>query len=420
MRTAVSEGWLVFSLALAGIGFMAGSVALLALGAMLFGTGGVARLWSRLSLEQVVYRRTLSEHRVFVGESVTATLIIENRKFLPVPWVEVMETLPRGMPTASRTQPGGGPGAHILQRSTSLSTNDRLEWPVTMAAEQRGYYRIGPTRLRSGDIFGFFEREEEMGRPVDGIVVYPRTYTLPELGLDSARPFGDWRGGNRIFEDPSRVIGVRDYQPGDPMKRIDWAATARTGRLQARLYEPSREQSVVIALNIPTFEQTWHGSDPVLLERGVAVAASLARWAAEGGSALGLIANGSFPDADRTIRIGAGRRPDRLNRVLEALAMITAFTTSNLGRDLEDPQHPLPAGATIVVIAAVMPEDLAAALRRLRGKGHYVAVVWTSPLPAEADLGVIPVHPVAATLEVLEAEHERAYSALAAAVRVAP
>lgn len=409
MRSLVADAWLLVSVLLAGIGFAAGSVPLIALGAMIFSTGGVARLWSRISLEQVVYRRTLSEHRVFVGERVEATLILENRKTLPVPWMELRETLPRGMPALRvHTSPGSEPGSQVLERATALGRQDHLEWPITLQAVRRGYYRVGPTRLKSGDIFGFFEREEETGRPVDGIVVYPLTYPLPDLGLDSARPFGEHRGGNRIHEDPSRVIGVRDYQPGDPMKRIDWYATARVGRLQSRLYEPSREQSVIVALNIPTFEQTWQGSDPVLLERGVAVAASIARWAAEDRSALGLVANGSFADADRTIRIGAGRGPDRLSRVLEALAMITAFTTSNMAGDLEDPVYPLPAGATIVVVAAVMPEDLAATLLRLRDRGHYVAVVKTSHAIWDRSLDPIPIVSVAAAMETLEAAPDRA------------
>ena len=158
-----------------------------------------------------------------------------------------------------------------------LGRRDRLEWPVTLDAVRRGYYRVGPTRLRSGDIFGFFEREEEVGRPVDGIVVYPVVYPLPDLGLDSARPFGERAGGSRIFEDPVRVVGVRDYVAGDPLKRVDWNATARVGRLQSRLYEPSRTQSVVVALNISTMEFSWQGSDPALLERNVVVAASGAR-----------------------------------------------------------------------------------------------------------------------------------------------
>ncbi|MGE3855688.1 MAG: hypothetical protein AB7G21_01875, partial [Dehalococcoidia bacterium] len=182
----------------------------------------------------------------------------------------------------------------------------------------------------------------------------------------------------------------------------------RVGRLQSRLYEPSREQSVIVALNIPTFEQTWQGSDPVLLERGVAVAASIARWAAEAGNALGLVANGSFADADRTIRIGAGRDPDRLSRVLEALAMITAFTTSNMAGDLEDPAYPLPAGATVVLIAAVMPDDLAATLLRLRDRGHFVAVVKTSHAIWDRALDPIPVVTVAAAMEALEADEDRA------------
>ena len=67
MRTLINESWLFVSLTLAGIGFASGSLALIVIGAMLFGTGGIARLWSRLSLEQVFYRRTLSERRVFVG-----------------------------------------------------------------------------------------------------------------------------------------------------------------------------------------------------------------------------------------------------------------------------------------------------------------------------------------------------------------
>ena len=409
MRSLVSDLWLLASVVLAGIGFASGSVPLVVIGAMIFCTGGAARLWARISLEHVVYRRTLSEHRVFVGESVEATLILENRKTLPVPWMELRETLPRGMPALKvHTSPGALPGSQVLDRATALGRRDHLEWPITLQAVRRGYYRVGPTRLKSGDIFGFFEREEETGRPVDGIVVYPITYPLPDLGLDSARPFGDARGGNRIHEDPSRVVGVRDYQPGDPMKRIDWYATARSNRLQSRLYEPSREQSIVVALNIPTFEYSWQGADPVLLERGVAVAASIARWAADSGAALGLVANGSFADADRTIRIGAGRRPDRLGRVLEALAMITSFTTSNMAGDLEDPAYPLPAGATIVLVAAIIPEELAATLLRLRDRGHFVTVVKTTRAAWDRPLGRIPIVSVAEAMEALEADLDRA------------
>ena len=135
----------------------------------------------------------------------------------------------------------------------------------------------------------------------DSITVYPKTYPLDDLGLTSARPFGEHGGGQGSYEDPRRVIGVRDYSPGDPLKRVDWRATARLGRLQSRIYQPSHEQSVIVALNITTLEQTWEGFDPVLLERTVSVAASIAQGLFERGSAVGLVANGSYPDADRPL-----------------------------------------------------------------------------------------------------------------------
>ncbi|MDA0352231.1 MAG: DUF58 domain-containing protein [Chloroflexi bacterium] len=405
MRTLVDDSWLLGSSILIGVGLLTSSPVVIILGMLVLGSSTAGRLWARISLEDVHYEREISEHRLFVGEKAVLTIRLANRKAFPVPWIEVREQLPRDLVvTRGRTFAGGTPGVSILQRNTALGRHDHLEWPVEVQATKRGYYRIGPTRLRSGDIFGFFERELTPEIPATTLVVYPQTYALPELGLDSARPFGELRGGNRIYEDPSRVVGVRDYQPGDPMKRIDWNATARVQRLQSRLYEPSRAQAIVVALNVGTFARSWQGSDPIVLERGISVAASVARWAYEADLAVGVIANGAFPGQGRPIRLGVGRHPDRLNRVLEALAAVSAFTISSLARELEGASTgALPAGSTVVVVAAVMPEELVATLHRLRREGHFVHIVKTSEAPWDAALGRIPVSEVAAQMEELEA-----------------
>jgi hypothetical protein len=156
----------------------------------------------------------------------------------------------------------------------------------------------------------------------------------------------------------------------------------------------------VVALNVGTFRNNWQGADSVLLERGVSVAASVARWASEADLAVGLIANGAFPGQGRPIRIGVGQHPDRLNRILEALAAVSAFTMSNLARELEGASTgALPAGSTVVVVAAVMPDELAATLLRLHSDEHFVHVVKTSEREWDASLGRIPVTDVSVFVE---------------------
>ena len=235
MRSVFGDSWISVSVALIVVGLIAQSVPVIGIGVLVLGTGGAARLWARVSLEGVRYTRTLSDRRVFLGEPVGVRLSVVNDKPLPLPWLEVREQLPASTPADAHTQPSGVPGSVYLIRNTALGTRERLEWPLTLRTTERGFFRIGPTRLRSGDLFGLFEREQTV-RGADSLVVYPRTYALPDLGLRSARPFGEQRGGERIYEDPMRVAGVRDYVPGDALKRIDWNATARVGRLQSRIY----------------------------------------------------------------------------------------------------------------------------------------------------------------------------------------
>ena len=402
MRAILGDLWVTVSALLVYIGLVSNSTILLALGVLVFGAGGLSRLWARVSLEEVFYRRELSETRAFVGETIELDVHLANRKFVPVPWVGVRELIPQETHVVGgETRASGLPRTTALLRNTSLHRYEQLKWPLRLLTTKRGYFRIGPTKLRSGDLFGFFKSEMDVPA-LDAITVYPKTYSLPDLGLLSARPFGDHAGGKPIFEDPLRVIGVRDYTSGDPLKRVDWKATARLGRLQSRLYQPSREQAVVVGLNITTRRHTWEGFDPVLLERGVSVAASIARAVFDDGSAVGLIANGAFPDADRPLRIGASRRPDQLSDILEMLAMVQPMIPSRLADELESHEHTLPAGATIVVVAALMPDDLAATLVRLRSEGYAVYVIKTSYDEWEFDLAPLPVIDVAATMEALE------------------
>ncbi len=114
----------------------------------------------------------------------------------------------------------------------------------------RGYYQVGPMVLETGDLFGLHRRFRIVADPVY-ILVYPKVIPLPGYDLASRRPIGEIRLTHRLFEDPTRIAGVRAYQPGDPLNRVHWSATARTGVLHSKVYDASTIAGAIDRARLP-------------------------------------------------------------------------------------------------------------------------------------------------------------------------
>ncbi|MBI5946679.1 MAG: DUF58 domain-containing protein [Chloroflexi bacterium] len=372
------DAWLLVGGLLVVIGFGAAEPVISAVGFVIILVGGVSRYWSRHVFDRVSLTRKLGERRTFIDEAVSLDVALENRKPLPLPWYQWRLGLGESFRmdgeglTASAV-----PGLSYIVRRGALSWYGRHDWRFQLRSGERGYHQVGPATLRSSDIFGVFPRIHE-DEQVQHLVVFPHVFPLEELGLPAERPFGEFRGRNRMFEDPLRVAGLRDYRPGDSLRRIDWKATARRGDLQSRVYEPPATQQLYLLVNIDTMEKAWEGYLKDELELTVSVAASVAVWAAGSKLAVGILANGSFPGSDRPIRLAPSRSRDQLTRILEALAVIQPLTLGDLAGAIHREGGRMPAGSTIVVVASLVPEPLAAAVRRLAAEGHEVFVLATS------------------------------------------
>lgn len=388
------EAWLLVGIALLLIGFGIAEPVIAGVGSVVIVVGGGSRYWSRHLFDRVRVVRKLAERRAFIDEPVTLDVSVENRKPLPLPWYELRVGVADTFTLEGETLISAAvPGLSWILRRGAMGWYDRQAWSFQLHPRERGYHQVGPARIRSSDLLGVFPGIHEES-DVQHLVVFPRVFSMEELGLPADRPFGERKGRNRLFEDPLRVAGLRDYQPGDPLRRIDWKATARRGELQSRVYDPPATQQIYMLVNIDTMEHAWEGYLSDDLERTVSVAASLAVWAAGARFAVGLLANGSFPGSDRPIRLAPSRSREQLTRVLEALAVVQPLTLGDLATAIHREGGRMPAGSTIVCVAALIPDVLAAALLRLAGEGHHLAVLATSPRAAAADLPGIPIRNV--------------------------
>jgi uncharacterized protein (DUF58 family) len=381
-NSLLDHRWVWMAIILFVVGMLFRNGALITMTGLMLGIVIVSWNWNKRVLANIRYRRQFHHRRAFPGEEVEAHLLVENHKWLPVTWLQVEDEWPSafGPTDQSVLSASSGPSMGYLVNVYWLRWHERVRRRYLLRARQRGVYPAGPAHMVSGDPFGLFEDDAQSARR-DLLIVYPEVKPLEELGLDAKDPFGNVRTPQRLFEDTSRIMGVRDYRPDDSFRHIHWKATARTGDLQVRQYEPTRTQSVVLCLNIASFDRSVHGIWPAMVEYVISVAASLASWAVEAQYAVGLVANATLAQTDRPLRTQPSRNRDQLAHLLEAMAGISYFVTSDYARFVLEESRRIPWGATLVAITGLVNESILASLVRLRQSGRRVVLVVLGKTP---------------------------------------
>jgi len=341
---------------------------------VLFGVYAVSRWWTTKGLRVVEMERLFTDH-AFLGERITVKLQLRNSALLPLPWLRLHEHLPLDLHSPS-----------FLRRVTSLGPRESVAISYELDCRRRGYYPIGPLELRGGDLFGFAEAKSQKG-DADHLTVYPEIIPLTDLGLPSRSPFGTIRSQQRIFEDPARTSGVRDYRAGDSLRHINWKASARQESLLVKKYEPAISLHTAIFLNLNRDEyghQQWYDAP----EWAIVVAASIASHLVERRQAVGLMTNGHQPtpehgDGSRgpAPALALPPRPGRLHlmKVLELLARVEPQAAEPFSHWLQQASLPLSWGDTAMAITPVADEAACRALHQLCRRGFNVVLIAVEP-----------------------------------------
>jgi len=366
---------------------------LVALSTALLVVLGVATWWRKHALDGVTYRRKFHYRRGFPEESTKIQIEVENRKLLPLSWLRSQDPWARAVgPVDDEVMaPSHIPDKGFLTNVFSLRWFERARRNYDLRFRKRGIYPVGPVRLDSGDLFGFYELTKEQG-PVEYLTVFPSLLPLKDIDLPAEDPFGDHKSRRRLFEDPNRPMGVREYRPEDSFRRVHWPATARTGQLQVKVYQPTSGQVMVVCLNVATFARHWEGVYPALLEHLIKMAATLVNQGVEEGYKVGLIANGCLAHADQPFRIPPGRSPQQLASLLEALAGVTPVVTAPFERLLLREAPKVPFGATLVILTAVITPELAQALLQLKRHERRITLISLAPDPPPLLPGIRCLH----------------------------
>jgi uncharacterized repeat protein (TIGR01451 family) len=365
----------------------------------LLGVMGLSRLLSRIWAANLSATRECNRFSVHVGDTVAVVITIENAGILPVVWVLLEDLLPAH---ALMHKP---PNLHVKGERLQvamLKGHGQKTLFYQLECNQRGYYQIGPLVLETGDLFGL-HRRYRVGTQPHFLLVYPEVVPLEGFDIASRRPIGEVRMSHRLYEDPTRIAGVRRYEAGDPLNRIHWRATARTGSLHSKVYEPSTVVGATILLD---FHRATHNPhhEPYRSELAVTAAASVANAVFEMGQQVGLVTNGRdaadrirqegwdydlrsrqaarkaaemLPHSDRLqpVTVETRRGSEQLMRILETLARVELTDGLNLAQLVTEAAGRLPRDAAVVALLPAVTAETAVALGNLRRNGFAVTAI---------------------------------------------
>lgn len=214
----------------------------------------------------VTYKRKISSSQVEIGEEFNISIIIENRKLLPVTFFQVTEIFPAEM--QYKYENNVKRLNELVYHTTTMMILpfQRIRRNYTVKFNKRGKYLLRDVILTAGDLIGLntAEKQIQLGQE---IVVYPKSYDIDGETDKAGDYIGDISVSRNIIRDPIITAGIREYTGFEPEKTIHWPSTLRAGKLMVRNFDYTMDNSVFIILNIECSKPFWAGIESKSIEK---------------------------------------------------------------------------------------------------------------------------------------------------------
>ncbi len=347
-----------------------------------------AGVWVLVLRSSVQVRRIPDFYRASVGDIFKEQYELLNTSRLPGLWVELYNEMP--LPTAS--------GSRLLTR---LQPHEKQTYVARTWLTRRGGFPIGPTVLKLSDPLGLFRVERRF--PADrSLVILPMIFRIDSF----LQPPGLVPGGPVISSKTPDITphaaGVREYVPGDPMKRIHWATSARRGMLMVKEFEQDPQAEIWLFLDAQRKVQAHKAYEtpampienllftrkpkitmaPSTLEYEISIAASLAHFFIRHRRAVGLVAE------DRGYTMLAAERSERQeNKILETLAFIEGRGDLPISVLVNTQARHLPQGSSAILITPSTSPDLSVIVDELQMRNLRPVVILLMAESFDGDPG---------------------------------
>jgi uncharacterized protein (DUF58 family) len=314
--------------------------------------------------------------RASVGDIFKEHYEIQNVGRLRAPWIEIVNesSLP------------GAAGSRVV---ALLRGGEKQSYVARTWLTRRGGFALGPTSVTVSDPFGLFRIERRIPA-ARSLVVLPMIFPISSF----VAPPGILPGGQVIrrkaIDMTPHAAGVREYSPGDELKRIHWPTTARVRRVMVKEFEQDPQAEVWLFLDA---HASVHAEKPVqpkeneikdllfarkpkytlppsTLDYGISIAASLVHYFIAQRRGVGLVTEGRVYTV-----IQAERSERQESKLLETMAFVEARGSLSIAGLVAAHATQLPQGSSAILITPTIWPELLAAVEDLEHRNLRPIVI---------------------------------------------
>ncbi len=250
----------------------------------------VVTAWDRLYLDRWSRNLSFEIHfsggSVFAGEEAELYEVLENRKKLPLPALEAAFRIEKGV--LFRDAENIIISDYNYKRDLfAMRGMEQVRRTYVLDCPKRGLYTVSQAVLTFHSALFHTKYQQDYGQD-EQFYVYPARTDVQRIlrSLDSI--LGTQESARRLYEDPFAFSSIREYTIRDPMKTINWKASARMGELMVNTFSSVRSEQFVIFLDIEDRRVIRQDEE---VEKGISVAASLCDSLIRRGQDVGLYVN---------------------------------------------------------------------------------------------------------------------------------
>ncbi len=328
-------------------------------------------LWIQKKVYQKYWNKRLTaevklrDQYMFEGEETELIEVMTNNKLLPLPWVQLKFQITRNGKTDNLFK------SDIF----NILFHQQITRKSKLQLKRRGVYQIHKLDLLSYDMF-ITSKFVKMVDNYAQITVYPVSMAKETFDVPYEKMIGTMATKRYTVEDPFLFKGIRDYQPYDSFKSINFKASARGGKWLVNTHEYTVDQTVHVLLL--TDKSTNYYEEPVY-EAGLRLAAAMISRLERDGVPASFYSNGLDSIEKQEPQVGAGCSENHIDSVLETLARLDMTVTETEGPQvLENLQEKRQAEDYYVIISACYSKEMVQKYNELRA--YTDACMWLAPI----------------------------------------